>query len=368
MGIAIALGLTVTTTAHADGKKPLPGADHQPPVFLDESVSFLRVQQDDDHYRVSAYVRVAGVANRTDRLRLEWKQHDKLLAVAKCAVDVNMDGKIAAGRCETDDKKLTARGPVDAALIYTDDQDDKDYLVRTYHLTIAQWTDKFKKPVWQVLADDTLGSAYVHMWRSDDNPGYFRQPEFMYWSSSFGYFKNGTLRCTVNGKKIPDFDTSSDRVTDSPTDQIEASFTTKAGSQIKYEWKHVGFTIRAWVGPKSDPNGIHDPSQVRYLADSPGAWICDLRSDGNVLRTFLFDVDDQGLIVQNEILSGKGAPPTLPDVRMIEVRLPKKTTYDQRVNPAAMKKTMAFGLAWPDHPKVKDIQAALPPKSGLADP
>jgi hypothetical protein len=33
-----------------------------------------------------------------------------------------------------------------------------------------------------------------------------------------------------------------------------------------------------------------------------------------------------------------------------------------------MKKSLAYGLPWPDHPKVKEIHASYPAKSGLADP
>jgi hypothetical protein len=33
-----------------------------------------------------------------------------------------------------------------------------------------------------------------------------------------------------------------------------------------------------------------------------------------------------------------------------------------------MKKTMQFGLPWPQHPKVKDIQATYGATTGLPDP
>jgi hypothetical protein len=73
------------------------------------------------------------------------------------------------------------------------------------------------------------------------------------------------------------------------------------------------------------------------------------------------------MVEQAEMQSGKNPVPALNDrVVLIDLRLGKDAaTYDKRINPDAMRKSMGFGLAWPDHPQVKAIQVSFPPKSGV---
>ena len=106
------------------------------------------------------------------------------------------------------------------------------------------------------------------------------------------------------------------------------------------------------------------------LSDNPGKWECNLRYNGKAIRQILFAVDADGMILQDEIQTGKNAIPIVRlRVALVDVRLTKdSSTVDKRINPAALKKSMAFGLPWPDHPKVKTIHAPYPPKSGLPDP
>jgi hypothetical protein len=40
---------------------------------------------------------------------------------------------------------------------------------------------------------------------------------------------------------------------------------------------------------------------------------------------------------------------------------------EQRIRPEALKKGVGFGIPWPDSPRSKELQAALPPASGLPD-
>jgi hypothetical protein len=118
-----------------------------------------------------------------------------------------------------------------------------------------------------------------------------------------------------------------------------------------------------WEMPKNQP-------QDTVLSDNPGSWDCMLRHEGKAVRQILLTVDANGMIKQDEIQSGKGAIPTVSEREvLVDVRLtPDSQSYDKRIVPAAMKKSMGFGLPWPTHPKVKTIQASYPPKSGLPDP
>jgi hypothetical protein len=65
----------------------------------------------------------------------------------------------------------------------------------------------------------------------------------------------------------------------------------------------------------------------------------------------------------------KGAHPvpTMSNVVLIDMKIPADNGVEKRIRPDAMKKSIGFGLPWPDGPTVKEIQAAFPPASGLPD-
>jgi hypothetical protein len=76
------------------------------------------------------------------------------------------------------------------------------------------------------------------------------------------------------------------------------------------------------------------------------------------------------MIKNDEIQQGKHPIPSASNRTVfIENRLTKDSaSFDKRIVPAAYKQTLQYGLPWPEHPKVKQIHDALPPKSGLPDP
>jgi hypothetical protein len=49
------------------------------------------------------------------------------------------------------------------------------------------------------------------------------------------------------------------------------------------------------------------------------------------------------------------------------VRIPKDNGLEKRLRPEAAKKSIGFGVPWPDHPKAKELQATFPPAMGLPD-
>ena len=144
------------------------------------------------------------------------------------------------------------------------------------------------------------------------------------------------------------------------------------GERVFYHWARKKLLVNIYWGDRStlkwDMPKNTEPDRV--LSDNPGQWSCGLRTEGKTIRIINFTVDAKGMIQQDEIQSGKNPIPVVSNaVVLVDVRLTKDSSaYDKRINPAAMKKSMQFGLPWPDHPKVKEIQASYPPKSGLADP
>jgi hypothetical protein len=358
------LALVVPGTAYADNA--LPGAERDPVVFLDEPGSAVwLVSHGNEGYAFFAFVRVSGFSSKTDRLRIDWKQGAKLLASVKCDLDTDLTSKQASGRCRYDDKGIKAKGAIDGELIYSDDQNGKEYLVRTFKVTVKTWHEIGNSALWQIMPDDLLGTAWVRHWYAEGSSSLYHRPQFIFWAATTNHNVRGSLRCTVAGKKLPDFDAGFETV--DQAEQVDADHTAPNGSKQHYRWEHIKLVPDVFFGQRQDLKNM-DPTKLRFLVDNPGAWDCEVRVDGKAIRQLLFTVNDKGLIQKDDLQNGKRPIPSLPNVVLVDVRIPKGSDFDIRVRPDAMKKSMGFGLPWPDHPKVKEIQSAFPSASGLPDP
>jgi len=352
---------------------PLPaGTSHNPPVILDEaSVSLSLGTQSDQGYSFRAYVEMSGFSSKTDTARLEWKQSGKLLATAKCKLsrDNNGNGSYVTGYCEYDGTPLKAKGDIEADLIYWDDQTEKDYLVRTFKAKAYDFKGQWE--TWQIFPDDALGSAWA--WQGYEHAGdsTYRRVSFYIWFTTGEYLNEGTLRCTVDGtKKLADIPLSPQGGSEAVT--IEADVQPLNGERIQYKWQKMNLMADVLWGQRSTLQYDMPKTQPKdtVLSDNPGKWECNLRHEGKTIRQLIFNVGKDGMIAQDEMQNGPGAIPTVSKkVVLIDMRLTKDSaSFDKRIAPEAMKKSMAFGLPWPNHPKVKTIQASFPAKSGQPDP
>lgn len=96
-----------------------------------------------------------------------------------------------------------------------------------------------------------------------------------------------TLRCTVNGRpvNIPDHRFGAIQV-----DQMWAQGTARprSGNELvrtAYDWRRLRFSLPITWGAQSSR-----PPNTVALEDNPGTWQCELRSNGQTLRVFQFDV------------------------------------------------------------------------------
>jgi len=353
------------------GSLPL-GTAHNPPVILDEASASLSLgTQSDQGYNFRAYVEMSGFSSKTDSARIEWKQNGKVLATAKCTLsrDDNGNGSYATGYCEYGGTPLKAKGDVEADLIYWDDQAEKDYLVRTFKVKTYYFKGQWE--TWQIFPDDTLSSAWVWQGYEHTQDARYRRVSFYIWFTTGDYLNEGTLRCTVDGtKKLADIALSPQGGSETVT--IEADVQPLNGERIQYKWQKMNLLAEVLWGQRSTLQYDMPKTQPKdtVLSDNPGKWECNLRHDGKVIRQLLFNVGKDGMIAQDELQSGPGAIPTVSKkVALIDVRLTRDSaSFDKRIAPEAMKKSLAFGLPWPNHPKVKAIQASFPPKSGQPDP
>ena len=345
-----------------------PGKEHAPPVILNEVNARLWLNtRGDEGYDFSSWIEVDGITSKTDSLRIEWKQRGKLLATAKCKLD--LDGKYATTACNYDGTPLKAQGDIQADLIYWDDQAEKDYLVRTFSVKVSHWKGQWE--TWQIVPDDLLAAGFMVMPYEHREDGTYRHLTLWAWFSNGDYLGDASLRCTVNGtKRLPDFEVDPQGGSDAGT--IEADTQPLNGERVTYRWQKMNLLLGVLWGKRSTLKWDMPKSQPKdtVLSDNPGKWDCLLRKDGKAIRQLLFTVDDAGMVQQDEIQSGKGAIPVVSNrVALIDLRLTKDSqTFDKRIVPAALKKSMGFGLPWPAHPKVKTIQASYPSKSGQPDP
>nr|HEX4318666.1 hypothetical protein [Kofleriaceae bacterium] len=366
--LAATLALGAATAARAE--KPLAGTDHSPPRFVDESSAFVKLlTQGKDGYRFVAQADIAGVGSPGSVARLDWTQGGKVVATAKCSRIDNGSGAdmTVSVTCTYDGKPIAAKGDIDAQLIWADDTDGKDYLIRDFKVAATAYGGG-QEVVWQIVPDDLLGAAYVlHAKTKHEDNG---KPAFKFWiATSPTTTKGWTLRCSVDGTKLADdFAVTLKSASPHGDQQIEADVVPAHGTRTTYHWEHIAVipTFLKYGTAANDPK--NKSKSMHYLGEHPGAWSCEVRTDHDAIRTLAFVVGGDGMIASIPMQAATGAAPLMPDVALIDITLPKDDKFDRRVRPDAMRKSRGFGLAWPSDPSVKTVHAAFPAASGQADP
>ena len=364
--VITALALAAPTLATAGGKL-LPGKDHTPPLVVDEAgLSLEGVSQGSDGYYLRARFDMAGLAADSDIVRMDVKQKGKVLATKKCSM--SYDNGFAGIECYANDKALKATGPIEVEIVYFDDHTEKEYLVRTLKTSAVHVKGQWD--AWGIVPDDVLAGGWAAMGFDEAGNSTYRKPEFYMWFTNDDSLGNAKLRCKVGAKQIADIGLGDESGSD--TEDVELDHQPSKGERRHYHWTKKKLmadvfwgkreTLKWEMPQKTAPDGV--------LSDNPGAWECFLRINGKNIRQINFTVDKDGMIQNDEIQTGKNPiPSTSPRVVFIDVRPTKDaSSWDKRIVPAAMKKSLQYGLPWPDHPKVKTIQASFPPKSGLPDP
>lgn len=337
---------------------PLPSAEtHEPPVWAEPTGDFIRVSSSgDDGYTLYNTFWAFGVGSKADRFRAEVVQGGKVLGTDECSGTYHEDLQATHGNCGV--RKVKAKGAIELRVIYEDDATDKAYLVKTYPLTIRAW--KGNGDSYAYLPDDALAMAYANHVTAGDSK---LSPRFDLWTTDDDALgRTMAFRCTVDGKKIPDIEGSTTGTFLTPDDSQTSYMRGGGNTNIGYSYRHIAILMKATFGP-----ALKEPYYPQ-LVDHPGAWDCNLRADGKVFRTFTFTVNKEGRIEASE-LQTKATKPfrTMPGQVVVDMKIPKDTPYEKRLRNDAMKKSIGFGTPWPESPKTKEAQAALPPTKGTPD-
>lgn len=344
--------------------KMQPGLSHSPPRYVDESRTSLRVRGRMDGYILTMNARVIGFTSSSDRFRLDLKAGGKVAATIKCGVN-DLGNTIVSVECENNEQIKGPKGKVEAELVYIDDQDGQDYLVRTFKVDIVNvksWGD----PVWIIPPDDLLGSAWVrHIGPLELHDAVNGHPHFVFWVAHQSE-STMSLRCTVNGTKVEDIKLSGS----GQEPFVEITKRTQGKPDVVYKWARLQLIADIHHGDPKDYQYINpdERKKGRWLIDNQGAWACDVRHESKVIRQLNFTVDAKGMIQDDAMQAGKGATPQFPFIATIDIRIPKDSKFDMRIKADAMKKSRGYGLPWPDAPNVKAIHATYPATSGLPDP
>jgi hypothetical protein len=352
LALAVVAGLSRTSIA-----APLPaGSTHQPPVFLDLFPTSINLRSSDNRYVVDAEFVVLGGAEN-DRVRFDWRSGNKVLGTGTCKMGWSRQYQSLGAECGIE-KLLSATGPIEIDVIYSDDQDDKDYLVATLKTNVKVWKSLDKRKVYGILPDDLLSVAFVRVMKTDTYYGAHDKNELMFdfWSTN-DTLHSIDLRCTVDGKKLADIPAVIDRA------ERIAHEITFAKENRAYRYQRYTLTPRVLYGTDE----FSKKSDDLRLADHPGAWECTARQEGKQVRQFSFVVDAAGMIDQSEMQQGARPHPVPGFIRLIEMKIPVNNGVELRLRPDANRKSIGFGMPWPDHPKAKQLQSSFPPAMGLPD-
>jgi hypothetical protein len=353
--LSAALVIGSATIAAAGPREP--GEAHTPPLRIDDSYVNFDAFDHDDGYGMHATFELDGNGGVSDGVRLEWKQGGKVLATVKCTRDAEVHPGTTRVACEDPKLLLKAVGAIQADLIYVEDASDKQYLVRTFKMTIANWTGQSKHKGFQVLPDDTLGIAYAWI-----NPDPFKNNfSFKYTTTSKEEGHSSTFRCKVGDKQLDDFKLSFGGVGGST---IDVDVLKDSGPRLSYHYHRTRVDIDdMYWGTRDAYKGSLTKDKMRFAGDTPGDWVCNARLEGKVMRTFSFTIGADGLIVKTGLETATKNPITLPSgTTVVNMTIPKDVEVHFR--PAAVKASYGWGAPWPDAPEVKKWLAALPPQVG----
>jgi hypothetical protein len=256
------------------------------------------------------------------------------------------------------------------AIIYIDDQDDKEYLVQTLKVDVKQWQSIGKTVEWGIVPDDLLALGFIHFTRQGSHR--MNVANFEFWSTS-PLHGRATFRCSVDGKKLPDFDASIGSFTGSSGRiDVKHSWTREKDSRTYAYYHHsvdsdinygtLDDLAKSYGKPAAQISGDH------LAADHPGNWDCALRVDGKTARKFTFTVDAKGAFAPSELSSGAWPNlKTFDNTILVDMRIPEDNGLEARIRKDALGKSVGFGLPWPQSPKAKDTQSAFPKSMGTPD-
>jgi hypothetical protein len=358
MHTAIRITRSVLLTAFLSASPALAAG---PALVLDDGSVAVSLKNDSGRgdkemkygFRVSG--RVMGKPAPSDRLRADFKKGGKTLASVRC--EVNQRDKNF--QCENADAALKVTGPVDIALTYLQDATDKEIPLRTLHLKVVDVKEPGVKntmrPAAQIDVGGVPGTAVAYLTDQETES----KPTFVFWRGvapgEHDRLPEEDVRCLVNGKRLPGkitFDVEHD-------EPIEWTVNTPHGAKTaKIKRYSIGFMSLARIGEKFLK---HAGPEFVVMNRNPGDWVCQYRSEGELVREFRFKVNAEGWLAPHPEQSGPNALNFPPGATLLEQKFgaPK---LNHAFSAAGVQAEAFFGRPWSKAPATQAMLKSLQAK------
>lgn len=377
--IAILLALATPGTSHA-----------QDALVFDDAFLVISLHNDvnarggnqpaEVHYRPQFRMRFFGAA-RGDAVKVVWKRGRRTLAEIRCPLESGGgDWRTSlSDRCwNRDEVRLDAHGDMSVELIFVDDSEESETLVRTLAVPVQRYwafdrrvgRRAIHSPRYQVRGDDLLGLSYVWLAEPESHEP-FGDVFFYFWATlpnDDTNYRSPSWRCRLNGERVPELDRG-DNAVESISD-IRVSDDRMVGNEratTHYAWRLM------WVKPamiwgSRNPSASSSVSSTRYnISEHPGDYVCQLRNEGEMVRELRFTIQDDGTVARHPA-QGEGGISLRPGAFFVESRFPERNPVETSFDRDAVRRSVAFGRPWPDVAEVRAWLGSLPRSFGSTQP
>jgi hypothetical protein len=343
----LALAPFASTTARA--------AKSAATVLLDDGMTSVSLENGSSDKVLGYGFRVKGTligqAGDKDVITVDWRQGGKSLARARCEIEPRHN----TFACKSPDQNLKALGAVEAHVAHVSDETDTAQLLRVLKFSVVDYRRPYLKnttaPHAQVDAHGLLGAATA----SIDETRFVAPLTLRFWRAvppstiGSGGLDSIDVRCFVDGKRLTgDFVANLEK--EAFLDRIGYPVKTKDGSSTTYEIAPYRLEFRKVVRlvakTPDDEKRASLGSDTVQLQKNPGAWTCHLRSAGELVREFRFQVAADGTLVRHP---EEDAEPRLNFPKgtvMAEVSVGTPAQFDHTFSTDAIKKGSWFGRPW----------------------
>jgi len=351
-------------------------------ISLDNDVTSRNGRQPAEvHYKPRFRMRFFGDAARGDAVKIRWKKGRRTLAEIRCPLQSRHgDWRTELSqRCWTQSGvELDAHGEMAVDVIFVDDSEDEETLVRTLKVPVGRYwawdrrvgSRNVHSPRYQVRGDDLLGLSYVWL-RDPSNTETHGQVYFYFWATlpnDDNNYRDPSWRCSLNGERVPELDVGRDAVESISAIRVDDDRMQGRNRQTThYAWRLM------WVKPEMiwgerNPRVSSTASTDRYnISEHPGDYVCQLRNGGEMVRQLSFTVTNEGTIAPHPAQT-EGNLSLRPGAYFVEATFPRRNPVETSFDRDAVRSSVAFGREWPNHPEVRRWLQSLPRSFGDSEP
>ena len=326
-------------------------------------------------WNLAANLRAYGTAGQRSTFRLVLKQGTRGLGEVRCPA--RPSGVVSMTYVYADDcgtrpseqvsapMRLSATGPIQVEVRFVDGVTEQDSLLRTHTLQILQATGirgngEPDAPNYYVNRNAETVTSLIEAAAAPVLPGvtgassghvgisFYMSPT----EAATGQVLQGhQIRCRVDDQPVtlPNaqlYGVAANEEAVTHTRPDPASSANPIREPVIYRRYYAALAL-----------GVGAPnSALLPIREHPGAWVCDLRQNGQTFRTFRWTVQRDGTIAAHP----EDASLSLaPGVHMIETVVPQDGGMDARTDPAAVRAGGFYGHAWVS-PQMRAVAGAVP--------